>query len=293
MRKILVPTDFSPFAGHAADVAVDLAQKLFAEVHFLTRVPVATGWDGFKDENRIAFPESYNRMVEAKNQFEALKARYAHLNVNIHMVYAHQNLVDSIVGYVELNKVDLIVMGSKGADGISELIVGSNTQKVVRFAPCPVLVVKQNTQNISLKRIVFASDFSEDIRYPFEKLIALARYTKPVIHLLAVGTPPTFDLPRPVEMGNMEAFKKVCESQGISCSIHTFNDVDVERGVSRFAEEVGADAVAIATTGKGLFRRMMTGSISEALVNHLDTPVLTLNTVLKRQEVPELVFFPD
>ncbi len=293
MRKILVPTDFSDCAGYATDAAMDLAQHLFAEVHFLTRVPVSVGWDGFKDENEVAFPESFNRMTEAKNKFEELKKKYASRSVIMRMVYAHQNLVDSIVGYVELNNVDLVVMGSRGSDGLNELIIGSNTQKVVRFAPCPVLVVKDKMKLPEMKRIVFASDFSGDIRFPFEKLVALARYTRPTIHLLAVGTPPTFDLPNKVEEGNMQIFKQVCESQGVACSIHTFNDIDVERGISRFAEEIGADSVAITTTGKGLFRRMMAGSISEALVNHLNIPVITLNTVLKRKEVPELAFFPN
>ena len=61
-----------------------------------------------------------------------------------------------------INNADLIVMGSHGTGGVKDFFVGSNTEKVVRNADIPVLVVKNDVVNTNFETVVFATDFDEE-----------------------------------------------------------------------------------------------------------------------------------
>src|SRR3989344_7602453 len=61
--------------------------------------------------------------------------------------------------YVENHHINLIVMGSHGAKGFNEIVLGSNAERVVRYSDCPVLTVKQEYTNFDVKNILIASNF--------------------------------------------------------------------------------------------------------------------------------------
>ena len=84
-------------------------------------------------------------------------------------------------------------MGSKGAKGIKETLVGSNTQKVVEKSKTPVLIIKNRHEKFSLRNVVFASDFPEDVLKPFKKLIEFMDLMGDDIDLLYVNSPEDFE----------------------------------------------------------------------------------------------------
>ena len=81
---------------------------------------------------------------------------------------------NGIMSFTKSNKIDLIVMGSHGTSGIEELLIGSNAEKVVRLSEIPVLILKKNINELHFENFVFASDFSEETKQPFEKMIEFA-----------------------------------------------------------------------------------------------------------------------
>ena len=103
-------------------------------------------------------------------------------------------------------------MGSHGAHGAKE-ILGSNTQKVIRNAKVPVLVLKDEPAKFEVNNIVFASTFQEDVHLSFEKVIAFAELMDAQIHLLNVNMPFNFQ-----ESDEAEA-KRSREDLGISDSL--------------------------------------------------------------------------
>jgi nucleotide-binding universal stress UspA family protein/superfamily II DNA or RNA helicase len=90
------------------------------------------------------------------------------------------------------HNIDLIVMGSHGASGFQEMFIGSNTEKVVRNSNIPVLIIKREEDNFNANKFVFASDFSEEIKKPFEKVIEFANNFNSHLHLVNVNTPNNF-----------------------------------------------------------------------------------------------------
>jgi nucleotide-binding universal stress UspA family protein len=172
-------------------------------------------------------------------------------------------------------KVDLVVMGTSGRSMLEEWIVGSNTEKVVRFAKCPVLTVHEKPSNKDFTSIVYASSLSENEK-PFAEVVRNAQQMyKAKIHLVRINTPMNFQ-PDHVVKKEMQEFVRRLHLQNYTINI--FNDITEEEGILHFATDINADLIAMATHGRTGFARVLAGSIAEDVVNHSNKPVLTYVT---------------
>ncbi|RYZ19478.1 MAG: universal stress protein, partial [Chitinophagaceae bacterium] len=119
---------------------------------------------------------------------------------------------------------------------------------------------------------VFASDFSSEIRKPFEKMLEIAQHFKAHLNLVMINTPNSFK-PTHIAEDMMANFLK--DVNYPDHSVHIYNDVNVEKGVLNFANKVNADVIGLCTHGRTGFSHFFNGSISEDLVNHAIRPVIT------------------
>ena len=143
INTILVPTDFSETSTLALDAAKDLAQKFKASIHLLHIVqdPLSQSWalesygtmpaDLLKDLETMARKDLEKALPEAERP--AYKAR---LIAEVGAPFS------KIIDYAKAHDVDLIVMGTHGRGVLAHAILGSVAERVVRFAPCPVLTVR-------------------------------------------------------------------------------------------------------------------------------------------------------
>ncbi|MEM8897032.1 MAG: universal stress protein [Bacteroidota bacterium] len=277
MKNILVPTDFTDVAFLASDIAMKLAPALHAKVHFYSRAHIPPNWEGPSEKMKLEFPEAYEQYEEVKANFRQLKERYADEKTLTEMSYSSGDLVDILAKYIDEEEIYMVLMGSSGADGMKELLFGSNTQKVVKQAHCPVLVVKHQPENLEFKNIVFASDFHPRALPAFEKVVDFGWHFGSHIHLLHVSPLDSWKEHDAGEEGDIALFEKACWK--LPCTVHKFDDMNVELGITHFATDTQADLISIAHYGeenflKGLFR----GSITESLVNHLEIPIMVANT---------------
>ena len=145
IRRILVPTDFSPASDAALAQARELAAALGASLrlaHVFEEpfVASAMGADG------QMFLPAEMRSLAVSGAEGRLKER---LEATIDTSLGHEAVVltgpvaGTIVDYAQGHAVDLIVMGTHGRSGVAHLLLGSVAEKVVRTAPCPVLTVRQ------------------------------------------------------------------------------------------------------------------------------------------------------
>jgi nucleotide-binding universal stress UspA family protein len=137
----LVPIDFSACAEQALDYAIRLARTLKARLtvlHVIQPVPMAGVDMG------VALPEAYLRELEEavqRNMEEAL-ARVTAAGLTAERVVLYGVPFQEIVEAAKARQVDLIVMGTHGHTGLMYVFLGSVAEKVVRLAPCSVLVVR-------------------------------------------------------------------------------------------------------------------------------------------------------
>lgn len=282
-KKILVPTDFSRPALAAGELAIELAPLFNAEVHFFHKLALPPKWEEFSESQKADFPEVRKRLKYMHNNFAILRERYRDSHVKISTTYSGGDIVPTISRYIDEEDVHMIIMGSHGASGLKEIVYGSNAQKIVRHAHCPVLVVKQPIVESSFKNVVFASNFSEEARIPFTKMLEFARRFNSHVHLLQIAAYPRFEVTED-DVSRMESFAADCP---LPYTIHGIGDLEIGEGIEFFAKKNKADLVSLANYGGGLLKRTFKGSVSESMVNHLDLPVLVLNTQNTAYIAPE------
>ncbi|WP_320815471.1 universal stress protein [Flavobacterium sp.] len=271
MKKILVPIDFSKHAEYALKVAAQIAKKNDGEVFLLHMLELpSAGGDALSNSHDI--PELMLFKNAAVNRMnDAMQASYLD-GLKVTKIIQFEMAFEGIIKNGESHGVDLIVMGSHGARGFQEMFIGSNTEKVVRNSNVPVLVIKKEEPNFSADKFVFASDFSEEIKKPFEKVAAFANKFNSHLHLVNINTPNNFKSTRVAEK-IMEDFVK--DTSAKNFTTHIYNDINVEKGILHFAKSNDVDIIGMCTHGRKGIAHFFNGSISEDLVNHAKRPVIT------------------
>jgi nucleotide-binding universal stress UspA family protein len=136
--RILVANDGSPGGQKALSGAIELAQKLSAELYMVTV------------EELPRFPASIDEIAEEKDEanrrfapvIDAAKAeaKGAGAVIETHLVPGH--VAEGVIGLIKQLKADLLVVGFMGHSQLYERIIGGTTDRLIRLAPCAVLVVK-------------------------------------------------------------------------------------------------------------------------------------------------------
>lgn len=271
MKRILLPTDFSAHAEDALKVAAQIAKKNNSEIIILHMLELASQMND-AILGGASIPETMLFMKKANEMLDEISSRPYLDGVSVTEIVKMDKPIHGISQVSKDYDVDLIVMGSHGSSGIEELIIGSNTEKVVRNSEIPVLVIKKDIANFDASNIVFASDFSEEAKKPFEKLLNFTKFFESKIHLVTICTPNSFKPTHVVEKA-MNEF--VTEFNLADYQTHIYNDTNIEKGIINFSNHINADIIGMCTHGRTGFAHFFNGSISEGLVNHSVKPVIT------------------
>lgn len=137
ISRILFPTDFSHDAEHAFQYALTFAREFGAELYLLHVIyfpPQTPEYDiGQVIDGLVKNAEdSLSKLVESAKAPDLV----FRLDVQVGVEYSE------ITKLAEKEKIDLIVMGTRGRTGLAHVFLGSVAERVVRHAPCPVLTVK-------------------------------------------------------------------------------------------------------------------------------------------------------
>jgi nucleotide-binding universal stress UspA family protein len=173
------------------------------------------------------------------------------------------------------NKVDLVVMGTAGRSDLEQMIIGSNTEKVVRTAHCPVLTVHNKPSSKDFKNIVYATSMEKDEEVFSRVIRTTQKLYDSTVHLVRINTPGNFQRDIVVKRYMQDFAKKL---QLKNYTLNVFNDITEEEGIVYFADSINADLIAMATHGRTGFAHVLAGSIAEDVVSHSKRPVLTFVT---------------
>ncbi len=276
MKNILVPTDFSPTAEHAVQLALEIAKKENINVYLLH--VLGFNFDSALELDKL-FPESpFGK--EALEHF--MKGGYDKLTDYIKEPKSNYDNIkkvveigvpsDIIIEKIKELDIDLVVMGTHGATGMKEFFLGSNAEKVVRYADCPVITVKHKIQISEVKKIVFGSDLLELSDRVIEKLKELQSLFQAEVNIVRVNTPNNFERDIVLEPLKQNLLSKINLD---NLTIQTYNDQTIENGLRHYAQQNEAQMIAIATHGRKGFDYFVAGSIAEDITNHTTKMVWT------------------
>jgi nucleotide-binding universal stress UspA family protein len=271
MKRILVPTDFSKHAEYALKVAAQIAKDNNSEIILLHMLELPNqGGDALGQGHNI--PEIMFFKNKAISRLEDLMDVDYLKDIPVSEIIQFEKAFEGILNISKKNNVDFIVMGSHGASGFQEMLIGSNTEKVVRSSDVPVLVIKNETERFSADNLVFASDFSQEIKTPFRKMVEFSKLFNSHLNLVMINTPNSF---KPTHVAEKIMSDFVDEFGLSNYSSHIYNDSNVEKGILNFANRVKADLIGMCTHGRTGFSHFFNGSTTEDLVNHAVRPVIT------------------
>ncbi|GAB1857109.1 universal stress protein [Flavobacteriaceae bacterium MHTCC 0001] len=275
MKKIIVPIDFSEHSEYALKTAAKLAEKFNAEIlalHMLEMSDIMlTASEGMQHQKTVYF------MKLAEQKFEEFLKKDYLANVKVVPIVKHFKVFSEVNDVAIEKDADLIVMGSHGSSGLKEYFVGSNTERVVRHADIPVLVVKTALSNIHFDVVAFATDFSEEGIAAYLKAKQLFDKMKVKMYIVHVNLPGSgFKSSLQIEKSAVNFFTKTEGNLDKMDDIYYVADFTVEEGLLNSANTIGADLIAIPTHGRKGLAHFFEGSIGEdVVINHATLPVIT------------------
>ncbi len=281
MKTILVPTDFSEPANNALDVAVQLSKLLEGRVILLNIIEPIKSYVAATDGMYIdaSVEQKYIEYLKenAHEQMKALLSEYKGVDIQTHVSLG--TIFSAIEEQVASNNVELIVMGTMGVSGLDEVLIGSNTEKVVRTARCPVLTLREKTNLEGLQNLLFATSFEKSQKPILEEVIKLQKLLKMHLYLLYVNVPNNFSTQHEATRKKDEFIKDIVLE---NYSFHIYNELNEENGIIYFSEDMKIDLIAVATHQRTGLAHLISGSIAEDIVNHSKRPVLTFGMKYKK-----------
>lgn len=260
IEHIVVPYDFSDRANDALRVAAGIAKRTGARIDVV---------HVYEQEGEYK-ADGQRQRLEVDARLEQLPGLPFLQGVELRKFMLRQLSLHRIFSNPHLASANLVVMGTNGA---RSGMAGSNTQRVVRLAPMPVLVVKDGMTEVAPQHVVIASNFSEADLMKFEALKPFLDIFAPKLHLLRVVTPRAFERTADCLMA-MDVFIGHHGLERYTTTV--YNELSVEEGILNFATTIDADLIAMATHGRSGFFRVVSGSVTEGIVNKRSFPVLSV-----------------
>lgn len=283
MKKILVPIDFSDCSEYALKYAIEIAQDTKTLIHLVHVVELDYSFTGgsalgakLSDKEEGVRPVSQIKEVfeKADQLLVDMMTPYGEeVHFTSHIIEG--DLVGELISFSQTNEIDLIVLGSHGEGGKNNMLIGSNAQKVLRFSKVPVVVIKEDFENISFEKIVYTSNFKEEnLNHSLPYIKSIADYYESDLHLLYINTPNKFE-----ETDVVDArIENVIEEFDLSnATFSTFNSSWIEEGIVKFCNLADVDLLVINTHGYKGIKKLFHHSIAESVANNVKVPVMIIN----------------
>ncbi|MFT3904314.1 MAG: universal stress protein [Niabella sp.] len=278
MNHILILTDFSDHAAHAADYACNLAQKWgVRKVSLLNTYEIIPLYDtGEAALLALSMQQTEElekiRQDELDKLIEYLRPKLPSA-VEIESYLVNNNLTDAVNEVCEAENVDLVVMGIKVKDELEQFVSGSHAQKAIENAQYPVLIVPMQTPLEAPQKIVLATDFSESkdpaILNTLHKMLDLLE-----VPLLAVHKFRADEDPRTAS-SKAEILKQ--EMREHACEVRFLNVEDsLSDSINQIAMSEGAGLLISVHRKRGFWATLLHKSTTKKLAWQSRLPVLVL-----------------
>ena len=274
MKKvIIVGIDFSKGSMQALEYAIMIANKASANI---LMVWVGKG----KVSSSIYLPQASDARLEVKMRFEEIKEKYSDIMIGGKLMFKLRNgkVYKEIVNQAKYHDAFLIVAGTHGVTGFEEFWLGSNANKIVTYAPCPVITVgyKEDTK-MELKRIIVPIDSTRQTRQKLPMSCILAKQFDAELHIVSLYSSTVKSI-RNIVDSYSEQVVKIIEEMDLKYVTATVEADNVTNSTIEYARKVDGDLIAIMTEQETSTANILLGPYAQQMVNHSQIPVLSLHT---------------
>jgi nucleotide-binding universal stress UspA family protein len=279
IKNIMLPTDFSEPSRTALQYAVVLARIFRARLTLLHILEPQPELEGVT----IAHTE-HDRRQNAMHQLENLLAPEDEDDLDVQTVVKSGHARTEIAAAVEQYHADIVVLGTHGRRRLGRLIMGSTTEGLLRKLPVPIMTVCHALSPRGLKRLVFATDFSDSWQGLFQITLKMARVLgAEILAVHALGEPVLasgeFGLATQPEVATAEVHPRLevlvaeAKSQGVDVQ-PLILEGPAAAAILKAAVESLADLIILGIDQKGILERALLGTTAEHVARHASVPVL-------------------
>ncbi|MCH7414687.1 universal stress protein [Belliella sp. R4-6] len=272
MKRIIVPIDFSSYSENAFLSALKIAAKGNSSITCVNVISSSLNWEKLSKEEKERHQDILDLEAESNDKLKAFIQDHRSPGTPIEGVVEVGTPHEIIVSLAEKQSADLIVIGAYGKGYIDGKSIGSNLQKVLRMAHCPVLAVKKVLNGNDLRKMAFASLFNEESKPAFTRMKPLVKQLRCAVHFLFVNTPEKF-------MSSKESEHKMQKyaigQEELIIHKHVYNHLDAENGIIEFAERNNIGFIAMASNNRKSAKTYMIGA-TETVLFKSDIPVLSV-----------------
>ena len=290
IEKILCPVDFSEYSAKAYEYAQSLAQHYGAKLllqHVVQPLTSAYPYYAFPDAINEVF---WNLETRADEKLSELMSGHRVDGIETQRFVHKGTVPECVLAFAENQGADLIVMGTHGRHGFDHFTMGSVTEKVLRKARCPVLVVRKPAHDfvnpgdaaepVRLKKILFCTDFSEYSSRALTYALSLAMEYNADLTLLHVleDVPPTDDLQKSVAEITRRLEELAPPEAGDWCKVHSAVRIGKPyQQILQIVLENETDLVVMGVRGRNAVDLALFGSTTHRVIQLGTSPVLAVH----------------
>jgi nucleotide-binding universal stress UspA family protein len=290
VTHILCPIDFSGISRHAFDHAAAIAERDHAR---LTLLHVAVNRPAMDLPPLVLDDAERARVVAGLERMAAVVAKDVPVAVRVEEA---SSVHEEILAQIAALHADLLVLGTHGRSGFHRLFLGSVTEKVIRQAMCPMLVVPPRAPDIApdapvrFRRILCPVDFSQASLEALTRALDIAREARAQLTMLhVIEIPPElrqhyqltadFDIERVHAAAAAASLRRLRELVPASGEMVPPVETIVREGAAprqivNVAVEQSSDLIVMGTYGHSIVDRMVFGSTSHQVIRAATCPVL-------------------
>jgi nucleotide-binding universal stress UspA family protein len=272
IKRILVPTDFSECAENAIRYAALFAKDINAAEVILLHAYKLPATYGEMAISVIAEDLIVEQEHEAEMEFVNQIQKLPELKYVPH-TFIHKNALidDAIPVIADDMSIDLIIMGTKGAHGINEIVLGTNTYVITKKSKYPVLIIPENANYKSIQNIALATDYQALNKSTVDTLKYFNRIFRSNIHLVHIAEN---DIITEGEMAEAKSLNQ--HFKNINHHFHFIINTDLEKGLNTYVKEQNIDLLALIPRKHDFFHSLFNKSKSKKLIFHTEIPLLAI-----------------
>lgn len=280
---ILVPIGFTNQSLVALRQAVIVAKHTNSELFLLSVVEMPT-----------ALQKIFSDYEEKQKQFKdklrenlvKLSNKYCEGVSNVKCLVSSGKIYEEITDVAESVGASLIVMGTDGTPkDIKKKFIGSNANKVVRSAPCPVITIKGKSISNACDMIALPLDLNKETREKVTNAIQFARFFNSEIRAFSVSFANDDDSTKNKLNRTLSQVSEFITSKGVKCStelIEISSSASFSGSIVKYSEDINADLIMIMTKGEENLDLNFLGSNARKLINKSDIPIMSIRPAAKK-----------
>ncbi len=279
MKNILIPTDFSENAWNAAQYAIELFKEEECTLHFLNVYTPAIASSRFMAASLNGGQLEDGAHAASLRGLEMLvgqiRKRYTYANQNYRTISSFSLLVDEIKSVVEEEGIELIITGTKGASGLEEVFMGSNTVRIIKsIKNCPVLAIPQHFEFTAPTEIGFATDFNRFYtQSELQPMINLAHAFGANVRIVHVQ----YEIKALTELQqfNLSMLRKYLDT--VPYYVHTVSELNsVSKTLEVFSKELDIHLLAMLNYQHSYMEKMTREPVIKRVAFHTQIPLLVI-----------------